>query len=147
MFKLVVIASALSLSLFFALSGGARAGEILIVSADQPALSNVTLSQIQDAFLSKPAARSDIDLVAVDRSETSDKIRERFYEKVIGKSMIRMKAHWSQLIFTGRGNPPAVAQDLSELKKILSQKKHAVGFVGGTESTDGLRVLLRVSGD
>jgi hypothetical protein len=33
-------------------------------------------------------------------------VRDEFYSTFAGKSAAQIKAHWSNIIFTGRGQPP-----------------------------------------
>jgi len=124
----------------------ALAGEVLVVSAESSGLNSVSVKQVQAAFLSQPADDGP-QIVAVDRQQTPEHLREIFYEKAVGRSITRMKAHWSQLVFTGRGAPPDRAADLDDLKKILKAKPLAVSYVDASENTSGLKVLLRLSGE
>ena len=67
--------------------------------------------------------------------------REQFYAKIAGKTPAQVKAYWSKIIFTGRGQPPkAVPTDL-EVKKILAANVAAIGYIDATQLDDSVRAL------
>jgi hypothetical protein len=66
----------------------------------------VPQGSLQDIFLGKTARFPDgSQAVPVDQSEGTI-VRDEFYNKLVGKSAAQMKAYWSKIIFTGRGQPP-----------------------------------------
>jgi len=54
--------------------------------------------------------------------------RDEFYLKLAGKSPAQMKAHWSKIIFTGRGQPPRQAGSNAEAKKAIADNPNAIGL-------------------
>ena len=120
-------------------------GEILIVTAAGNSETSVDERIIKDAFLGKPAHFSNgTEIKAIDRKESTTSVREKFYEEFVQKSLTQMKAYWSQIIFTGRGYPPPVADDLDSLKRTLKSMPGSITYIDASEKDPSLKVLARI---
>jgi hypothetical protein len=53
-----------------------------------------------------------------------------------------MKAYWSRIIFTGRGQPPKALPNGAEVKKRLVENPTAIGYIDATMVDASLRVLF-----
>lgn len=121
--------------------GGAAAEVVVVVSAkSQVAL--LTRHQVIDIFLGKATrfpggARA----VPIDQAVGSP-ARDAFYLAFAGKSAAQLNAHWSRIVFTGRGRPPPVAADLAALRRRLAEDPHAIGYIEQGLVDDSMRVLL-----
>ena len=73
----------------------------------------------------------------------ASKSREAFYARFIGRSVANMEAIWAQNIFSGKGLPPKIASADSEMKRIVSTNRNAIGYVRASELDDSVRVLFR----
>lgn len=69
--------------------------------------------------------------------------REAFYLHFIGRTAANMQAVWAQNIFSGKGLPPKIASPDSEMKRIVSTNRNAIGYIRASEVDDTVRVLLR----
>jgi len=70
-------------------------------------------------------------------------IRETFYMQFVGRTAANMRAVWAQNIFSGKGLPPKIASPDSEMKRIVSTNRNAIGYIRASEVDDTVRVLLR----
>ena len=70
-------------------------------------------------------------------------VREAFYLHFIGRTAANMQAVWAQNIFSGKGLPPKIASPDSEMKRIVSTNRNAIGYIRASEVDDTVRVLLR----
>ncbi len=111
------------------LAAGAPAAQVVaVVSARNPvvALSN---DQLADIFLGKASRYPDgSQAVPIDQAEGAA-LRNEFYLRFTGKSPAQVKAHWSKIIFTGRGQPPRALAGSDEVKKFVSENVHAIGYI------------------
>ena len=131
------IAAALVLSL---MSAVAEADVVAVVSVRSP-ITALSPTQVADLFFGK-ASRFPNGLQAfpVDQAEGSA-VRDEFYSKIVGKTAAQVKAYWSKIIFTGRGQPPrAVLTDL-DVKKIVSLNTAAIGYIDAAQLDDSVRAL------
>jgi len=133
------------LILALALSSGAveAADLAVIVSARSPV---VTLrpDQVVEIFLSQSNRFPDgTEAVAVDLSLGSA-LRDEFYGKVARRSPALMKAHWSRLIFTGRGQPPAEVDSNAAMRKLIADNPGMIGYVDRVALDASVRAVLIV---
>jgi ABC-type phosphate transport system substrate-binding protein len=115
--------------LAFGLSAAsATADAVAVVSTKNPVIA-LTKDQIADIFLGKSAHFPDgRPAVPIDQVEGSA-AREEFYLKFAGRAPAQVKAYWSKLIFTGRGQPPREASSGTEVKKLLVANPDAISYI------------------
>lgn len=119
----------------------AVAGVVAVVSARSP-VTALSKNQIADIFLGKTGLFPDGEhVIPIDQAEGSAE-RDEFYARVTGKSPAQIKAHWSKIIFTGRGQPPREASNSIEVKKKLIENPNAIGYIDQNLVDDSVRVLL-----
>ena len=106
--------------------------------------SGITVAQAADVFLGKAnALPSGHKTVPMDQGE-GRAARDEFYSKVAKKDAAQLKAYWSRLIFTGKGQPPKELSDDAEVLQLVSTNPNIVGYVDGSANTSKVKVLLVV---
>jgi hypothetical protein len=134
------LASGTAVLVLLAVSERLSADEVAVVSAKSP-VTTLTKSQLVAIFLGKAARFPDgTPAVPIDQSEDTP-AREEFYARIAGKSAAQMKAYWSRIIFTGRGQPPRVVSSSSEAKKLLLAYPNTIGYIDSKLVDDTLRVV------
>jgi ABC-type phosphate transport system substrate-binding protein len=78
--------------------------------------------------------------VPIDQDESSAE-REEFYQKFAGKSRAQIKAFWSKMIFTGRGQPPREASNDIEMKKLIVNQPGAIGYIDRKLVDDSVKIV------
>jgi ABC-type phosphate transport system substrate-binding protein len=122
-------------------SGAAMADVVVVVSAKSP-VAALSKTQVQDIFLGKTIRFPDgAPAVVIDQAEGSA-IRDEFYNKVAGKSAAQIKAYWSKIIFTGRGQPPPSVPNSIEVLKRISANPAAIGYIDRDMINDSVRVVF-----
>lgn len=132
----------LALGLSLSLGGGvAVAGVVAVVSAQSP-VTALSQGQITGIFLGKMSVLpSGETVVPIDQAEGSA-LRNEFYARFTGKSPAQIKAYWSKIIFTGRGQPPLELPDSIAVKQMLIENPRAIGYIDQSLVDDRVRVLL-----
>ena len=126
--------------LTLSLSAQAQADIVAVVSAES-SITRLSTGQLADIFLGKVSRFPDGSLaVPVDLSDGSAE-RDQFYAKVTGKTPAQIKAYWSKIIFTGRGQPPKAVQNDSDMKKYVAANIDAIGYIDSTMVDNSVRVL------
>jgi ABC-type phosphate transport system substrate-binding protein len=122
-------------------AAAARADVVAVVSA-KSAVTTLSKSQVAGIFLGK-ATRfpNGVQAVPIDQADGSV-ARDEFYAKLAGKSAAQLRAYWSKIIFTGRGQPPPQVADSEEMKKRLMQNPAAIGYIESNRVDDTVRVVL-----
>lgn len=128
----------------FALAFGfslAQAEVVVVVSA-KSAAGTLTAAQASDIFLGKLTSfPSGGQVIPVDQAEGSA-IRDEFYTKVAGKSAAQVKAYWSKIIFSGKGQPPKEVADSSAVKKLIADNPNIIGYIDKSAVDGSVKTVL-----
>jgi ABC-type phosphate transport system substrate-binding protein len=118
-----------------------KADVVAVVSAKSP-ITALSMSQVADIFFGK-ATRfpNGVHAFPVDQAEGSA-VRDEFYSKVFGKTPAQIKAYWSKIIFTGRGQPPPSVSSDIEMKKRISENLAAIGYIDRSLVDDSVRIVF-----
>lgn len=118
----------------------ALAGVVAVVSA-KSAITGLSKVQVADLFLGRSSRYPNGDAaVPIDQVESSA-ARDEFYAKYAGKLPAQIKAHWSKVIFTGRGQPPPEVATDAEVKKRLAHDPNAIGYIEQSAVDASIRVV------
>lgn len=69
--------------------------------------------------------------------------RQLFCTTVLGKSVVNVRAIWLQHIFTGRGLAPKVTSIDAEMKQIVANNRHAIGYIRASLVDASVRIVDR----
>jgi hypothetical protein len=137
--RLLVIALALSLA-----SHTITADVVAVVSA-KSAITTLSKSQLADIFLGRGSRfPNGARLVPVDQAEDAP-ARAEFYLKLADRSAPQMKAYWSRIIFTGRGQPPEEVHSGTDMKRRIAADPAAIGYIDESFVDDSVRIVGRVA--
>ena len=119
----------------------ATADVVAVVSVRSP-VTTLSKNQVVDIFLGKTSRFPDGHQAApIDHVEGSA-ARDEFYLTLAGKSPAQVKAHWSKIIFTGRGQPPREASSGAEVKRLVGADPNAIGYIERDLVDERVKVLL-----
>lgn len=134
------IISSIAVLAFLVTSAPLAADEVAVVSA-KSTITTLSKTQMADIFLGKTTRFPDgAPVVPIDQSEGTV-ARDAFYMWITGKSAGQMKAYWSRIIFTGRGQPPRIAANSRETRKLVAANPDTIGYVEPQFVDDTLRVV------
>lgn len=137
----------LLLGLSFLGDGGAAeipdgAEDMVVVVSRASTVQILTRQQVEDIFLGRTMTFPNGQrVVPVDQAEGSD-TRGRFYNEVLGRTTAQIRAHWSSLVFTGRGRPPRSVGSGQEVMQIVANDPQALGYIKRSLVTEAVRVVL-----
>lgn len=96
----------------------AFADVVVVVSAKSP-VGNLTAEQVSQLFLGKTSTfPGGAQAMPIDQAEGQPP-RDEFYTKITGKSAAQVKAYWSKIIFTGKGQPPRELPNTADRKSVV----------------------------
>ncbi|WP_118182964.1 phosphate ABC transporter substrate-binding protein [Paraburkholderia phosphatilytica] len=114
---------------------------VVIVSAKNP-VSTLSENQVADIYLGRTSQLpGGGDVVPVDLADDSAN-RTEFYKDVAGKSPAQLRAYWSKLIFTGRGQPPREVADATAVKKLVANGANTIGYIEKSELDPSVKAVL-----
>jgi ABC-type phosphate transport system substrate-binding protein len=121
----------------------AAADLVVIVSAKSP-VSALRADQVADIFLGQVANfPGGAEAVALDQRIGSTE-RDEFYAKVASKSPSLIKAYWSKMIFTGRGQPPREVQSSAAVRKMVADNPGLIGYIDKAALDPSVKPVLVV---
>ena len=132
----------LSIGLALCLTFGmAHADPVAVVSAKSQ-VTSLSRDQVSDIFLGKLSRFPDGVLAAPIDQEEGSRTRDDFYRRLADKTPAQLKAYWSKIIFTGRGQPPETVANGIEVKRRLAANPAAIGYIDSTLVDASVRVLF-----
>ena len=107
----------------------AQAAELVVIVSAKSPVTTLRSDQVAAIFLGQAGRFPDgAEAVALDQRIGSPE-RNQFYLRVAGKTPALLKAHWSKMVFTGRGQPPREAPDSAAVRRQVADNPHLIGYV------------------
>jgi hypothetical protein len=101
---------------------------VVVVSARSPVMA-LRPDQVAAIFLGQAAHFPDgSEAIALDQPLGSP-LRDEFYLRVASKTPALLKAHWSKMVFTGRGQPPRELPDSAAVRRQVADNPSLVGYI------------------
>jgi ABC-type phosphate transport system substrate-binding protein len=121
----------------------ARAELVVIVSAKSH-VSALRADQVADIFLGQIGNFPDgAEAIALDQSIGSP-LRDDFYAKIASKSPALVKAYWTKMIFTGRGQPPKELPNNAAVRKQVADNPNLIGYIDRSALDSSVKAVLVV---
>jgi hypothetical protein len=131
LFKAAAVAAAMTAAM------AAQAGEaIAVVMA--PGAAALTKDQVANLYLGRAN-----DLKVLDLPD-GNPAREAFYKKATDRDPAQVKAVWSRVIFTGKGQPPKEMADAAAVKKAVAADPKTVGYIDKSAVDASVKVVLEL---
>ena len=115
--------------------------EVVVVVAANTSVSKLSKNQLSKIFLGKSRRFPDGSRAVPLNQNEGNLERDNFYQQVSGKSPSQVKAHWSKLIFTGRGQPPKEASDDAAVKYLLNNNGVNIGYIDRKAVDDSVKIV------
>lgn len=129
-----------------ALVSGARLGAaddtvvVVVVSAENP-LTEISRRHLADLYLGRTTRFPNGEAAEPIDQGSASPARAAFYQSYLGRSLAQIKAHWSKIVFTGRGRPPRDVPTCAEVKALVAGNVHAIGYIERRKVDRSVRVL------
>lgn len=117
---------------------------VIVVSAESP-LTEMSQGHLVDMYLGRAKRFPDGRPVVPLDQERGSPARDRFYAEFLDRSPADVKAHWSKLIFTGRGRPPQELSGDEAMRRRVAEDSSAIGYIDVSAVDASVRVL-RIAG-
>lgn len=113
---------------------------VVAVSADSP-VTEISRLHLADLYLGRSSRFEDGRPAMPVDQEQGASARESFYETYLRRSTAEIKAHWSKIIFTGRGRPPRDVPGGEQMRELLADNPRAIGYLDHRLVDGRLRVV------
>ncbi len=115
----------------------ALAAEIVVIVNPKNPATRMFSEQAAQFFVGKSSLFTPVE-------HTEGPLRNEFSQKVLGKDISQVKAAWSKLVFTGKGNAPKEYASSAEVKKAVAADVNAIGYIEKSAVDDTVKVILTV---
>lgn len=116
---------------------------VVIVSAKSP-VASLRADQVADIFLGQAGTFPDgAEAVALDQ-RIGSALRDEFYARVTTKTPALLKAYWTKMIFTGRGQPPKEAADSAAVRRMVADNPSLIGYIDKAALDPSVKAVLMV---
>lgn len=130
--------------LALALAGQASAAELVVIVSAKSPITSLRPEQVADIFLGQIANfPGGTEAVALDQRIGSAE-RDEFYSKVTSKTPPLVKAYWTKMIFTGRGQPPKEVAGSAAIRKMVADNPALIGYIDKTALDASVKAVLVV---
>lgn len=116
--------------------------ELVVVVSSRSPVAAINADQVAAIFLGH-ASRfpGGAPAVAVDQQLGAPQ-RDSFYRELTGKTPALLKAHWSKMVFTGRGQPPREAGGDAAVRRLVAENPSMIGYIERDALDASVRAVL-----
>jgi ABC-type phosphate transport system substrate-binding protein len=120
---------------------GAADTVVVIVSAAS-FVTQISQRHLADLYLGRTTRfENGSPAVPIDHRSGSTE-RAAFSEVYLDRSETQMKAHWSKIIFTGRGRPPREASSGEAVRELVASDPRAIGYLDPRLVNSTVRIII-----
>lgn len=101
---------------------------VVIVSAKNP-LSSMRAEQVAAIFLAQTGRFPGGEEAQALDLPLGSALRDEFYRSVAARSPALMKAHWSKMVFTGRGHPPRELSNSAAVRRMVADNPGLIAYI------------------
>jgi len=122
----------------------AQADDLVVVVSARSPIDSLRPDQVAAIFLGQtPRFPNGAVATALDQPIGSAE-RDQFYLRVAGKTPALLKAYWSKMVFTGRGQPPRELAGSAAVRKAVADDPGLVGYIEREALDPSVRQVLLV---
>ncbi len=115
-------------------------GDVVVVVAAGTPVESLDKRDLEDIFLGRTSTFPDgRPAMPVDLREGTP-AREAFYRVFLGQSPAKMKAHWSKIVFTGRGSPPREVSSAAA-RELIAGDGRAIGYLERALADSSVKIV------
>jgi len=110
---------------------------VVVHPSNANTLDNKTIERI---FIGKAKSFPDGSQAVPINQEASSPATEEFNSKVLNRSASQLKAYWSKLLFTGKGQPPREEATDDAVKQLIAANPNLIGYIDAA-ADDTVKVI------
>ena len=120
----------------------AQAGDLVVIVSARSPVEALRPDQVAAIFLAQsPRFPNGAVAGALDQRVGSLE-RDRFYRRVAGKTPALLKAYWSKMVFTGRGQPPRELAGSAAVRRAVAEDPALIGYIEREALDPSVRPVL-----
>lgn len=122
----------------------AEAGELVVIVSARSPVEALRPDQVAAIFLGQSPRFPDGSVAAAIDQPIGSSQRDDFYQRLTGKTRALLKAHWSKMVFTGRGQPPRELAGNAAVRQAVAADPGAIAYIDREALDPSVRQVLLV---
>jgi ABC-type phosphate transport system substrate-binding protein len=124
------------------LTATSASAELVVIVSNRNPNPVLNAEQVSAIFLGQTGRFPDgVAAIAIDQGLGAAQ-RDLFYRQLTGKTPALLKAHWSKMVFTGRGQPPREAGSDAAVRRMVADNPSMIGYIERTALDASVRPVL-----
>lgn len=120
----------------------AQAADLVVIVSARSPVESLRHDQVAAIFLAQsPRFPNGAVASALDQAVGSPG-RDQFYLRVAGKTPALLKAYWSKMVFTGRGQPPRELAGSAAVRRAVAEDPALIGYIEREALDPSVRPVL-----
>jgi len=116
-------------ALLWCAAASASAAEFVVVVSARNPLATLRAEQVAAIFLAQTGRfPNGEEAVALDLPVGST-LRDDFYNRIAARTPALMKAYWTKMVFTGRGQPPRELPNSAAVRKMVADNPVMIAYI------------------
>ncbi len=124
---------------FLTLSVSAQSYKIIVNNANST--TSISKKDASNFFMKKTSKWADGTKLAPVDQKAGSSVREEFTQSVHGKNVSAVKSYWQQVIFSGKGTPPAEKVSDADVIAFVKGNPGAIGYISSSASLNGVKAI------
>lgn len=117
--------------------------KVAIIAHKDNGNNSISSNEVSRIYLGKLKTFPDgTNVIPIDLA--SGDAKDHFYSKVVKKNDAQLRAYWSRIIFTGKGQPPRQESNEDSVLKLVSTNPNLIGYVDESKVNAEISVLLTI---
>lgn len=118
------------------------AADWVVVASAKSSISNIDVNAVGNLYLGKTTELPGVGAVTLFDLPEGSTTRDGFYADATKKDASAIKAYWSRMIFTGKGQPPRSLENAAAVKKALASNPSAIAYIEKSAVDNSVKVLV-----
>jgi ABC-type phosphate transport system substrate-binding protein len=114
---------------------------VVVVVSAASAVTEISRLHLADLYMGRTTRYPNGSPAVPIDQRTGSPVRAAFSATYLGRSEAQMKAHWSRIIFTGRGRPPTEASSDDAVRDLIAGDPRAIGYIDPRRVNSKVRVV------
>ena len=128
--------------LFLTCHAFASAQADIVVIGNLNNSSSLSKEDVASLYLGKNRLLPDGSKAKLINQKEGASARKEFFTEILDKNEASFMAHWSTIIFTGNGTPPAVLDSNAAVKEFVANHPEAIGYIEKTALDQSVKALF-----
>lgn len=117
--------------------------DLVVIAHAESGIPEVSQNVIKSLYMGSIKNLNGQRVLPLDQMQGNDE-RNMFYSQTFDIPMNQILAHWSRLIFTGKGQSPIQVSDSEAVYQLVKNNKNMIGYIPFENVTPEVRVIFRV---